>query len=123
MKRIILTMLAVLMVSAGWSRCLRVTLTDGTQVYYQLGGECNPMLRVGETGLTIDADSYGFEGIASFKILEEDAPVDLERVNDMLQSSTPAKIYDLNGVEVSGPLSEGIYVMKTEKATIKIVKR
>lgn len=129
MKRFLFSVLAVLMVSAGWSKCLRLTLADGSQVYYQLGGERNPMLRLTDNGLTINTDAYTFENITSFKILNEDAPNGLERVACDLQSNVPVKVYNLEGKEMkvanqdASALPAGVYILNSANASIKIVKR
>jgi len=125
MKRIILCVLAVLLACSSWGKCLRLTLSDGTLVYYQLGGEKNPMLRVGENGYTIETDHYSFDGEVSFKILNEDAPTDLYRANDSLQSTKPVKFYQLDGkvVDASDLVPGQVYLMKTETSTVKITKQ
>ncbi|MBQ6965725.1 MAG: hypothetical protein IJP82_08585 [Bacteroidaceae bacterium] len=126
------------------------TLSDGTKVYYLLGGETSPMLRFVDGKLTVDADEYELSNIKNFYISEEDDPNGIEEVltqqNIRFSANTvvinsptvkTVKVYTVGGAEVDADvqksgdvisvnlngLAKGFYVISTGKASLKVMKK
>ena len=147
-----LTILCVLCLASmgAVAKSLVLTLSDGTNVYYLLGGETNPRMRFVEGKMVVDADTYEFSDIKNFSISNEDDPVGI----DGLQAETGShfsgstfvigaeavktvKVYAANGTEVKVNVTEangvvsvgldglkrGVYVVSTGKASFKVMKK
>lgn len=126
------------------------TLSDGTKVYYLLGGETNPVLRFVDGKMKVDADLYELSGIKNFFISEEDDPNGIEallskqnitiKANTVVVNSSAVKtlkVFTLSGVEVKADvqrqndvltvdlnsLEKGTYVISTGKSSLKVMKK
>ena len=126
------------------------TLTDGTKVYYLLGGETNPKLRFQEGKMLVEADTYEFSNIKNFYISSEDDPNAIENVlsrqnvrvggNMVVINSSSVKNVDVfaaNGAKVSADiqrdgdvitvnlngLPKGMYVVSVGQSSLKVMKR
>lgn len=126
------------------------TLSDGTKVYYLLGGETNPVLRFVNGKMKVDADLYELSDIKNFFISEEDDPNGIEallskqnitiKANTVVVNSSAVKtlkVFTLSGVEVKADvqrqndvltvdlnsLEKGTYVISTGKSSLKVMKK
>lgn len=126
------------------------TLSDGTKVYYLLGGETNPVLRFVDGKMKVDADLYELSDIKNFFISEEDDPNGIEallskqditiKANTVVVNSSAVKtlkVFTLSGVEVKADvqrlndvltvdlnsLEKGTYVISTGKSSLKVMKK
>lgn len=126
------------------------TLSDGTKVYYLLGGETNPVLRFVDGKMKVDADLYELSDIKNFFISEEDDPNGIEallskqditiKANMVVVNSSAVKtlkVFTLSGVEVKADvqrqndvltvdlnsLEKGTYVISTGKSSLKVMKK
>ena len=126
------------------------TLSDGTKVYYLLGGETNPVLRFVDGKMKVDADLYELSDIKNFFISEEDDPNGIEallskqnitiKANTVVVNSSAVKtlkVFTLSGVEVKASvqrqndvltvdlnsLEKGTYVISTGKSSLKVMKK
>lgn len=126
------------------------TLSDGTLVYYLLGGETNPVLRFVDGKITVDADSYEISNIKNFYISETDDPNGIEatlasqgisyKANTVVVGSANAKavkVYSLNGSAVEANiqqagesvsvslegLDKGAYIVNVGGTSFKIFKK
>ena len=126
------------------------TLSNGTKIYYLLGGETNPVMRFVDGKITVNADSYEFADIKNFYISATDDPTAIEAVLDkrnisfkdntvVIQSSktSTAAVYAIGGTAVKADMQKdgdiltidlsslpaGSYVIKAGKASFKVTKR
>lgn len=126
------------------------TLSDGTKVYYLLGGETNPVLRFVDGKMKVDADLYELSDIKNFFISEEDDPNGIEallskqnitiKANTVVVNSSAVKtlkVFTLSGMEVKADvqrqndvltvdlnsLEKGTYVISTGKSSLKVIKK
>lgn len=151
MKRRILTLATCLClsISALTAKSLVMTLTDGTLVYYLLGGDVNPMLRFVDGGVTVNADTYSFSNLKHFYISLTDDPSGIEHKltdakvsfshNVLAIPTTDAesvRVYSVDGTRVHpalrseagflfvdlSHLPQGIYAVKVGDTSLKVVK-
>ena len=59
---------------AAKAKCLVLTLSSGSKVYYQLGDSNNPIMHFTDDRVSIDTRTFTFQSISSFFISEEAAP-------------------------------------------------
>lgn len=149
MKRLLTLIVAMAAIMAANAKCLVLTLTDGTEVYYQLGSGTNPKMKFNGNGeITVDADTYTFSGIKNFRISNEDAPAAIESVKTasskfdgntlyITTKERDIKVYTTDGklveteivasddvVAVSTTkLPKGVYVVKVGRQSLKFMKR
>jgi hypothetical protein len=132
------------------AKSLVLTLSDGTLVYYLLGGETDPRMRFVKEGIKVDTDIYQISDIKNFYISNEDDPVGINDAQASKGSRFSAntfivnaeavktvKVYAANGTEVEANVTEvdgqvsvnlnglkrGIYVVSTGKASFKVLKK
>lgn len=125
------------------------TLKNGTQVYYLLGGETNPIMKFVDGKIVVNADSYEFSDIKSFEISAKDDPVAIEAVKQKPQTSfngnsfvvksvdvKTVKVYAVNGTEVNAEVSQqdgdvivtlpseahGVFIIRVGNDSFKIKK-
>lgn len=150
MKRLAF-LLSLCLLSLGMqAKSLVLTLSDGTKMYYQLGGETNPVMRFVEGGMTVDTDSYQLSDIKNFSISDEDAPTGIAEqpatlhphfvANTLVINAADApqvKVHALAGNEVQADvkksgdvisinlnaLPRGTYIVSTGKASVKVMKK
>lgn len=148
-KRVFISFLCALFLSgAVCAKSLVLTLSDGTLVYYLLGGDTNPKLQFVEGGFMLNADNYGFANVKNFYISNEDDPSGIENVlveggvemqgNQLvIPTEGSVKVFTAAGKEVKaetrvvsgntivalGTLPQGVYVVNAGGASIKIMKK
>lgn len=131
----------------GQAKSLVLTLTDGSLVYYYLGGETKPVMRFNSEseGFSVGADNYLFSGVTNFYISATDNPngiasVEMDKVSihsGMISlRGDHASVYSIDGkkmdakiesvgemqtVDISG-LPKGVYVIKSGKTSLKVRK-
>lgn len=125
------------------------TLSDGTLVYYFLGGETNPIMRFVDDKVVVNADTYEFSGIKNFYISNEDDSNAIENVlaksgikydgNTVVVGAAKGKtvkVFAVNGTEVKAPIStaegyaavdmsglqKGTYIISVGSSSIKVQK-
>lgn len=130
-------------------KSLVLTLTDGTLVYYLLGGDVNPMMHLSEEGTQVNADTYTFGNLKNFYISLTDDPNGIEQVltdahvsysrnmlvftakdTDKVQVYTTAGTPAQADVKVMGDkvlvdlnqLPQGAYVVKMGQSSLKVMK-
>ena len=136
--------------SALTAKSLVLTLTDGTLVYYLLGGEVDPMIHFIDGGVMVNADGYSFANLKNIYISSTDDPNGIEhklaeaqvsyRGNVLALHTTDAgvvRIYAPNGSFVEAPmrnevgflfvdlnvLPQGIYTIKMGDTSMKVMKK
>ena len=148
-KRVLISFLCALLLSgAVCAKSLVLTLSDGTLVYYLLGGDSNPKLQFVEGGFMLNADNYSFANVKNFYISNEDDPSGIENVfveggvemqgNQLvIPTEGSVKVFTAAGKEVKaetrvvsgntivalGTLPQGVYVVNAGGASIKIMKK
>ena len=149
-KLTLLFVFACLAYAGAMAKSVVFTLTDGTKVYYLLGGETNPKLRFQEGKMLVEADTYEFSNIKNFYISSEDDPNAIENVlskqnvrvggNMVVINSSSVKNVDVfaaNGAKVSADiqrdgdvitvnlngLPKGMYVVSVGQSSLKVMKR
>ena len=144
MKHVLCSLLCLLApLSAVQGRSVVFTLADGSQAWYQLGGERAPMLRFADGEAVVDADRYQFADILSFAVFEQDATTALSVVMQGQELMVPAPdgvrpvIYDMAGRRMDVPVTTvsgscvfrlqslpvGGYVLKAGKMSFRFWKK
>lgn len=151
MKKTTILFTLMLLASVGaMAKSVVFTLSNNKKVYYQLGGETNPMLRFVDGKMTVNADTYEFSGIKNFYISQEDAPNAIESTatatrmaysaNTLVLNAGEAKtvkVYSVGGREVNADiqtaddiitvnlngLEKGAYIISTGDASFKVLKK
>lgn len=149
MKKI-LTMLALTLATTSMeAKSLVFTLKNGSLVYYQLGGDVNPVMLFKDGKACVNADAYEISEIKNFYISDEDDPNAINQVKEenvphfkantfsiTASESSDIHVYDVNGTEVKtelckmegyvnidlAKLKKGIYLIKVDDATFKVRK-
>lgn len=150
MKKRLLLLITCTMLTAPFvhGKSLVLTLTDGTLVYYLLGGDVNPMMYLTDEGVQVNADTYTFGNVKNFYISLTDDPSGIEhqlteaRVsyrNNMLvctaDDAGKVQVWSAGGTRVKADikaeggmalidlssLPQGAYVVKTGKSTVKVM--
>ncbi|MCM1313468.1 MAG: T9SS type A sorting domain-containing protein [Bacteroides sp.] len=148
-------MLAALFLSATFlptaAKSLVLTLADGSEVYYLLGGDTNPMMKFIDGEVYINTDEYSFSQIEKFRISQTDDPNGIETVvseknginieQGAVYIKTAAKageisVYAANGAKIDAPVEksgdivtvhtatvpQGVYIIKTGNSSVKFIK-
>ena len=130
-----------------WAQTKRlvVTLTDGTEVYYQLhaednGGKYVPTVKLAGGSVTVEDDSYAWSGVKEFHIEESD-PTSIAPNALMTDTDEPMTIYTIDGRRIAhgsksgsqqalslSSLPRGIYIIEKgqpgkQKVTFKLTKK
>lgn len=150
MKKIVALIFMLMSVGMTFAKSVVFTLTDGTRVYYLLGGEESPVMKFVDGKMTVNSDTYEFSGIKSFCISDEDDP-NLTNVANVVKASARfdgntlfvaqenanVKVYDASGKAVSATISssagytsvdlssmpKGIYLINIGENSVKVVKK
>lgn len=151
MKKLTLLFFLMCMVSVGaMAKSIVFTLSDGTKVYYLLGGETNPILRFVDGKVTVEADEYELSNIKNFYVSNEDDPNGIESVlaaqsasysgNTLVVNAanvSNVKVFTVGGMEVKADiqqsgdmttvnlngLEKGTYVIQVGKSSLKVLKK
>ena len=120
------------------AKSLLITLKDGTQVYYLLGGERNPVMQFpNEKTVSINDDRYTITEVSRFEISKTDDPTGIEKHSLYVEGDRQIEIYTLDGKKVysktssadgfsvlsTANLPTGTYVVKIGNQTLKISKK
>lgn len=137
-------MLAAVVVAS--AKSVVFTLSDGTLVYYLLGGETNPVMKFVDGKVVVNADTYEFSEVKNFYISATDDPTFVEEIKalpskfdgktlvvptenanvavfDASSKKVKASISVANGstlVDLSS-LPKGVYIIKVGKSSIKVM--
>lgn len=149
MKRLVTLMIVLASVCMASAKSVVFTLSDGTLVYYLLGGDTNPIMRFVDDKVVVNADTYEFSGIKNFYISNEDDPNAIENVlakssikydgNTIVVGAAKGKavkVFAVNGTEVKAPIStaegyaavdmsglqKGTYIISVGSSSIKVQK-
>lgn len=149
MKRLVTLMIVLASICMASAKSVVFTLSDGTLVYYLLGGDTNPIMRFVDDKVVVNADTYEFSGIKNFYISNEDDPNAIENVlakssikydgNTVVVSAAKGKtvkVFAVNGTEVKAPIStaegyaavdmsglqKGTYIISVGSSSIKVQK-
>lgn len=149
MKKISLVLMIMMLSATAMAKSLVVTLSDGSLVYYLLGGDTNPMMKFADGKMVINTDVYEISGIKNFYISDTDDPNGIEQTfadknisfdGNMFIAKAEAKsvkIYGMSGMpakaEVNGAdgvvsinlskLPQGAYIIKIGDASFKVMKK
>lgn len=148
-KRMFISLACALLLSgAAYAKSLVLTLSDGTLVYYLLGGDTNPKLQFVEGGFMLNADNYGFANVKNFYISATDDPSGIENVlaeggvemHDnllVIPMATTVQVFSAAGKRVEAKvtclsgymtvdlaaLPQGAYIVKLGAASVKVMKK
>lgn len=152
MKKFLLITVIMLISTMAHAKYLIITLNNGEDIAYTLGGESDPTITFAKGGICVNTDTFSFTNIESFR-LDEVAPTataDTEATNkesepslegySLTLSAAQAKklrITNVNGSAVSvsknegngkctvdlSVLPQGTYVINTGNASFKITKK
>lgn len=136
---IIVLMVAAVTVQA---KSLVITLADGTEVYYLLGGDVNPVMKFKDGKVTVNADAYEISDIKKFVISQTDDPSCIKAETFYVKGKQDIEVFSLDGKKVDTikstslqskedaisslsltTLPKGVYVLKIGSATMKVLKK
>lgn len=136
---IIVLMVATVTVQA---KSLVITLADGTEVYYLLGGDVNPVMKFKDGKVTVNADAYEISDIKKFVISQTDDPSGIKAETFYVKGKQDIEVFSLDGKKVDTikstslqskedaisslsltTLPKGVYVLKIGSATMKVLKK
>ncbi len=146
--RKLLTLALLLAISAAMSaKSLVLVLTDGTLVYYCLGGDTNPVMKFDAGDVSVETDVYTFGNIDKFYISQTDA-AGIEETKEVTSSydgnalclnttDKTVSVYKTDGTKVEAKISKtdgmtvvetsslekGIYIIKVGETSLKICKK
>lgn len=146
MKKILTLIVMLAAVAAASAKSVVFTLSDGTLVYYLLGGETNPVMKFVDGKVVVNADTYEFSEVKNFYISATDDPTSVEEVK-ALPSKFDGKtlvvptenanvaVFDASGKKVKASISvangstlvdlsslpKGVYVIKVGGSSIKVM--
>lgn len=150
MKKISLLIAFVLFASVGaMAKSVVFTLSNGTLVYYLLGGDTNPMMRFIDGKIVVNADEYELTDIKNFYISATDDPNGIEETlaeqkisfssNRFMVKAASGKVevHAISGAKVDAPvvntngyvsvdlsgLSNGAYVISVDNSSFKVMKK
>ena len=148
--RVIILMALTLITGSISAKSVVFTLSDGTQVYYLIGGGSNPIMTFENGSVTVNSDTYQISDIVNFYISNTDDPSGVSEQKDSRSSfkmqgetlyvgssSKEVKVYGINGVEQEVEVSvigdvtavgianlpAGNYVVKVGKTSFKFNKK
>lgn len=136
---IIVLMVAAVTVQA---KSLVITLADGTEVYYLLGGDVNPVMKFKDGKVTVNADAYEISDIKKFVISQTDDPSGIKAETFYVKGKQDIEVFSLDGKKIDTikstslqskedaisslsltTLPKGVYVLKIGSATMKVLKK
>lgn len=149
MKKFFALLLLFATVMAANAKSLVFTLSDGTLVYYLLGGETNPVMKFVDGKIVVNTDTYEFTNVSNFYISDTDDPTAVNSLETKSEASfkgntlvvkggnAVVKVYSVNGSEVEAsvnkadgyitidlnPLQKGNYVVKVGASSFKVMKK
>ena len=148
MKKTFFLMLGCALAFAVQAKSLVVVLADGTQVYYLLGGEKDPVMVYDKEHIIVNADQYTFSGVDRFYVSKTDDPSSVDGVkiegmkfdgNTLYVSAENKRIavYMTNGVRVAvgqtvkngltavpmASLPSGTYIVRVGETSFKFCKK
>lgn len=129
-------------------KSLVVVLNNGTEVYYKLGGEKNPVMTWEKEVLTVNTDQYVFSNFSRFYISNNDAPAvinDVQKQRTQFNGSTfciyaegcDVNVYRADGTKVNvtvstkdgmttidtNSLQRGTYIIHIGQSSFKVCKK
>lgn len=146
-KILLLAVLLAGMASNAGAKSLVMVLSDSTKVYYLLGGEVSPTVRLVDGVVYVNADRYAFANVDHFYVSATDDPsaiggtraARLEMRDGVVYAGTnaTARLYDSAGrllrqvaaadgqaLEVdTRDLPAGTYVLSVDGTSLKFLKR
>lgn len=119
------------------AKSLVITLDDGTDVYYLLGGDEDPVMKFVDGKVVIKTDSYEFSNIKKFYISQTDDPVGIKAETLYLKGDKTIEVYSLDGKKMdidttatdaistvnTSPLPKGVYIIKIGNQQMKVLKK
>lgn len=151
MKKTLLCLLLCLAAQAISAKCVIITLKGGTLMYYQLGGEKNPVMTFPEGKVAMNDDVFEISDIKSFVISPEDVPEEVALkeleapqmrfaggiLTTKAVEGDEVKVCTLSGKEVKAEaeahnglvsvnlskLQRGTYIVKVGKESFKVNKK
>lgn len=150
-KRLLLAACLCLSALTAGAKCVIITLKSGTLMYYQLGGEKNPVMTFPEGKVAMNDDTFEISDIKNFYISPDDVPeeVALQRVEApqmrfvggiftaKADKGDDVRVYSLGGTEMRvekseangnisiniNKLQKGTYIIKVGKDSFKVNKK
>ena len=80
MKKFLALSLLLCLATVASAKSLVLLLEDGTEVYYLLAGETDPVMTWADSAAIVNGDSYSISGITKFYISDTDDPSAVETV-------------------------------------------
>ena len=97
MKQFLFLSLLLCLATAANAKSLVLLLEDGTEVYYLLAGETDPVMTWADDEAIVDGDSYSISGITKFYISDTDDPSAVEAVEAEGEATFKAGVMYVKG--------------------------
>lgn len=150
MKKIASLIALCAIVAVASAKSVVFTMSNGTKVYYLLGGDENPVMKFDGDNVIVNTDTYQISKIKNFYISATDDPTavaqlaakqDASFASNVFVVKTPnakaVKVFGVNGAEVEVPVSQvdgfvsvdmnglkqGNYIIKVGNASFKVMKK
>ncbi len=150
MKKIFTLLVLALATVSIEAKSLVFTLENGSLVYYQLGGDTNPVMLFKEGKVCVNTDAYEISEIKKFYISDEDDPNAIGELKEEVvphfkantfsmkaPTSAETSVYDVNGIEMKAEVSKrdgfvnidlaklkkGVYLIRVGDTSFKVQKR
>jgi len=148
MKKLVIMIMLIAAAIPAAAKSLVVVLDDGTEVYYQIGGEKDPVMTRTQGTVTVNADTYEMSAFSRFYISSADAPSavgDAKAAKTRFDGGTlyvttadkPVAVYRPDGSKVRvrqshgdgwtalslEPLRSGTYIVRVGESSLKIRKQ
>lgn len=119
------------------AKSLVITLADGTEVYYLLGGDEDPVMKFVDGKVVINTNTYEFSDIQKFYISQTDDPVGIKAESLYLKGDKTIEVYSLDGKKMdikttttdafsainTSPLPKGVYIVRIGNQQMKVLKK
>lgn len=149
MKKFLTLLLLACSLTQVHAKSVVFTLSDGSLVYYLLGGETDPVMRFVDGAVVVNADVYEISDIKSFHVSNTDDPtmvstsrkasgVSFAGNTFIVQcQASRVRVFTLNGAEVEvgmtesggytyvnmGTMPRGAYVVQVGTASFKVMRK
>jgi len=147
MKRLLILLALMAGTLSLSAKSLVLLMTDGTKIYYLLGGEVNPKMTMNDGEVTVNTDKYVFSNIERFYISDTDDPllaIDDARAEGSwkdgvfyVKTASAVQVYTVDGRLVDASvapqgalkavdtsrLPAGTYVLRVGDKSMKFMKR
>ena len=137
MKKLLLSITFISIALIANAKSLVITLADGTEVYYLLGGEKDPVMTFTNGKVVLNANTYEISNIQKFHISQTDDPTGIKTESFYVKNDQKIEVYSLDGKKMdidtthadgisavnASTLPQGVYIVKVGNQQMKVLKK